>query len=58
MTTCAKFLSNVCSGRGNLDTVHPSRTFASNDGYCLSATNDKGRVWGAYLTKLTAAQFG
>jgi hypothetical protein len=44
MTMCAKFLSNVCSGRGNLNTVHPSRTFASNGDYCLSAKNDKERV--------------
>jgi hypothetical protein len=45
MTACAKFLSNVCSGRDNLNTVHSSRTFASNGDYCLSATNEKGRVW-------------
>jgi hypothetical protein len=57
MTTCDEFLPKSCSGRDNLNTVHPSRTFASNDGYCLSAKNDKGHVWGAYLTKLTAAQF-
>jgi hypothetical protein len=44
MTTCDEFLPKSCSGQGNLNTVHPSRTFASNNDYCLSATSEKGRI--------------